>query len=59
MTGSNTQLLATDSKVPSKARPTSRPSASSTGEPELPPVMSRSDRKFTGTVFNCPSARPP
>src|SRR3546814_3154276 len=50
MSGSNTQFDTTASQFMSKARPTSRPRASITGEPELPPVMSRSARKFTGTV---------
>ncbi len=37
------------SQFPSKASPRSRPSASSTGLPELPPVMSLLVRKQVGT----------
>ena len=37
------------SNVPSKTRPHSSPFALSVAEPELPPVMSTVERKFTGT----------
>ena len=47
--GSNITSLDMDSQLPSKARPMRLPSASITGEPELPPVMSQLIRKHAGT----------
>ena len=41
---------ATVSNVPSKRRPHSSPFALSVAEPELPPVVSTVERKFTGTL---------
>ncbi len=37
------------SQLPSKSSPTSRPLASRVADPELPPVVSTSDRKSTGS----------
>src|SRR4051812_23920796 len=47
--GAKTQSDATDSYVPSNARPTSSPFAFNVAEPELPFVMCRSLKKSTGT----------
>jgi len=47
--GLNTTSDATPSMLPSNARPTSSPLSLSVGDPELPPVISRSLRKSTGS----------
>ena len=48
--GSKSQSELTLSNVPSNSRPTSSARALSVAEPLLPPVLSRSERKFTGTL---------
>src|ERR1043166_4426503 len=50
MLGSKMKSLPRDSYVPSNSSPHSSPLALSVGEPELPPVVSTSDKKSTGTA---------
>src|SRR5436190_6022081 len=47
------------SMLPSNSRPTSSPFAFSVGDPELPPVVSRSEMKHTGSDLRSGSAHAP
>ncbi len=56
--GSNITSELMLSQLPSKARPIRLPFASSTGEPELPPVMSLLVRKQVCSVPSASAQRP-
>ena len=55
--GLKPKSLATFSQTRSKLTPTSSPRPLTTGLPELPPVVSASARKQTGTSFSSGSAQ--